>query len=60
MVCLYTQLSSKDIRLEQLRKEMEVLMTAKQELDSRTCSNVCNLSILVCKYQFVCYLGKPE
>ena len=33
--CLCTQLSSKDIRLEQLQKELEVLMAAKQELDKQ-------------------------
>ena len=31
----YTQLSNKDIRLEQLRKELEVLAAAKQQLDEQ-------------------------
>ena len=30
---MYTQLSNKDIRLEQLQKELEVLAAAKQQLD---------------------------
>ena len=31
----YTQLSNKDIKLEQLQKELEVLVAAKQQLDEQ-------------------------
>ena len=34
-MCMCAQLSSKDIRLEQLQKELEVLATAKRQLDDQ-------------------------
>ena len=32
---VHTQLSNKDVRLEQLQKELEVLATAKRQLDDQ-------------------------